>query len=73
MHPTPMATANNGKTNAEGPEASAVIGNPDFVDTAAYDFRLRRESPCIDKGQVIDDITDGYTGTVPDIGAYEYQ
>ena len=37
-----------------------------------YDFRLRRKSPCIDKGQVIDGVTDGHTGTAPDIGAYEF-
>ena len=46
--------------------------NPLFVDTASYNFRLQAASPAINKGVVIPGITDGYIGSAPDIGAYEY-
>jgi len=46
--------------------------NAMFVDTANHDFRLKVGSPCINAGTVIPGITDGYVGSAPDIGAYEY-
>jgi hypothetical protein len=36
------------------------------------DFRLRAGSAAIDKGKVIPQVTDGYTGTAPDLGAIEF-
>jgi hypothetical protein len=36
-----------------------------------YDFRLRPNSAVVDKGTVLPNITDGYTGKAPDLGAYE--
>lgn len=58
--------------------AKAVVGNnysgtvPMFTDTLNHDFRLREGSPCIDAGKGIPGITDGFKGSAPDIGAYEY-
>jgi hypothetical protein len=48
--------------------------NPLFVNPAAggLGFRLQPGSPAIDAGTVITGVTDGYAGSAPDIGAYEY-
>jgi hypothetical protein len=40
----------------------------DFRD---LDFRLRPGSAAVDKGLVIPNVTDGYTGAAPDLGALE--
>jgi hypothetical protein len=50
---------------------------PDFadptrvVDPASVDLRLRPRSRAIDAGMVIPNVTDGFTGKAPDLGAYE--
>ena len=44
----------------------------ELLDTTARDFRLPAGSPAIDKGQPVPGITDGFKGTAPDLGAYEY-
>jgi hypothetical protein len=36
-----------------------------------YDFRLKPNSAAVDKGVVLPNITDGYSGKAPDLGAYE--
>lgn len=36
-----------------------------------YDFRLRASSPAVDAGVVLPNITDGFTGRAPDLGALE--
>lgn len=46
--------------------------DPLFVSPSSYNFRLQSTSPAIDAGVVIPRITDGYVGSAPDIGAYEY-
>jgi len=38
---------------------------------ADLDFRLRRGSAAIDKGEVLPNINDGFAGRAPDLGAYE--
>jgi hypothetical protein len=44
-----------------------------FVDASKFDFRLRSTaSNAIDKALIIPGFTDGYIGTKPDLGAYEY-
>jgi hypothetical protein len=39
--------------------------------TDALDFRLRPGSAAVDRGIVIPNVTDGYTGAAPDLGALE--
>jgi hypothetical protein len=38
---------------------------------AELDLRLKRGSAATDKGVVLPNITDGFTGKAPDLGAYE--
>ena len=42
-----------------------------IYNPADFDFRLRPASPAVDTGVVIPNITDGFTGKAPDLGAYE--
>ncbi|CAI6083108.1 fibronectin type III domain-containing protein [Cohnella sp. JJ-181] len=46
--------------------------NPLFVNTSASNFQLQSTSPAIDYGVSIPGINDGYVGSAPDAGAYEY-
>lgn len=41
-------------------------------DIENYDFTLRDNSIAIDKGREIEGYTDGFVGSAPDVGAYEY-
>jgi hypothetical protein len=52
--------------------ATNVVLNPGFVNAANLNFSLASNSPCISKGLVLSPYTDGYFGTAPDVGAYEY-
>jgi parallel beta-helix repeat protein len=45
---------------------------PDFVNAAAGNYTLSAASPLQDKGLIIPGINDDYTGSAPDIGAYEF-
>ncbi|HHT9147035.1 MAG TPA: carbohydrate binding domain-containing protein, partial [Candidatus Wunengus sp. YC61] len=47
-------------------------GDPLFADAANQDFHLQSTSTAKDAGAIIEGITDGYAGSAPDIGAYEY-
>ena len=40
-------------------------------DADDLDFRLRRGSAAVDRGTVLPTVTDGFTGTAPDLGALE--
>ena len=42
-----------------------------LYDAKDMDFRLKAGSAPVDKGKVIPNITDGYTGSAPDLGALE--
>jgi hypothetical protein len=51
---------------------------PDFTDIThvvqidSVDLRLRKGAAAIDAGTALPNITEGYTGRAPDLGAYEY-
>jgi Right handed beta helix region len=53
-------------------QGCAIVANPQFANAAGADFHLQAGSPAIDAGAVIPGITDGYVGSAPDIGAFEY-
>lgn len=48
-----------------------VAINP-FVNSNEGDFTLKANSQPIDAGRVIENITDAYKGSAPDVGAYEH-
>lgn len=52
-------------------DKNSIMAEPLFEDKSKPDFRLKKESPCIDAGTPIPNITDGFTGKAPDIGAWE--
>jgi hypothetical protein len=58
-------------------ETNSLESDPKFVNPAAFDFRIRTDSPAIDRGTMIQDLRidpDGkarYLGAAFDIGAYE--
>ena len=55
-----------------GYETHGRMGQPEFLDPANADYHLGSNSPAIDHGCSIPGITDGYRGSAPDIGRYEY-
>ena len=58
---------------ALGFEEHGISVEPGFVDPANGDFRLERESPCVDAGVRIPDINDDFTGQAPDMGCFEHR
>ncbi|MDB5300059.1 MAG: carbohydrate-binding cenc domain protein [Phycisphaerales bacterium] len=46
--------------------------DPLFVNPSTHTFQLQATSPAINKGRVLARYTNGYLGSAPDIGAYEY-
>jgi hypothetical protein len=38
----------------------------------ALDFRLRSSSAAVDRGMVLPNVTDGFAGQAPDLGALEF-
>jgi hypothetical protein len=43
-----------------------------LVNWTNEDFRLKPSAPAIDAGVIIPGFTDGYIGSAPDLGAYEF-
>jgi parallel beta-helix repeat protein len=58
-------------TAATGYEAHGIFANPRFVNRAVRDYRLASTSPAINRGLVV--LSDGYAGSRPDLGRYEYR
>jgi hypothetical protein len=57
---------------ASGQDAhSLCIATAGFVNPAEQDFRPAAGSPLIDAGTVVADVTEGFTGAGPDLGAVE--
>jgi hypothetical protein len=46
--------------------------DPLFTNASAHDYTLQSSSPAINSGTALSPYTDGYSGSAPDIGAYEY-
>jgi len=59
-------------------EEHGLVADPKFVNMAEGDFRLRPDSPAIDRGVTLDEVKKDITdtprpkGKAPDIGAYEH-
>jgi hypothetical protein len=53
-------------------DVTAPPVDPLFVDPSALDFQLQSGSRAKDAGMVIHPYTDGFVGSAPDIGAFEY-
>jgi hypothetical protein len=54
-----------------GFEATGLNAAPLFVNAAAYNLHLQPGSPAVDRGKLLAPITNGYTGSAPDIGRFE--
>ena len=66
--------------NTEGISDNIFLSNADslFMDERHYDFRLKKNSPVINKGKqlqsnITDDIKGNKRDALPDIGAYEWK
>lgn len=54
-----------------GFEQNGLDADPGLVDAGAEDFRLRADSPAVDRGMMLPGVTDTYSGTAPDLGRFE--
>ena len=72
------ATGNDAHSILFGPDSFVRFTMPDDRDMRRmyppedYDLRLRRGAAPIDKGTIVPNVTDGFRGSAPDIGAYEH-
>jgi hypothetical protein len=46
--------------------------DPMFVDPSSGNYQLKAGSPAIDMGTMLSPYTNGYVGSAPDLGAFEY-
>ncbi len=58
--------------SATGLECTGYGTPPGLVNPAAGDFTLSPSSPNIDRGVIIPGIDDDYSGSAPDVGAFEF-
>jgi hypothetical protein len=58
--------------SAAGLECNGFEGAPGLTNPGAGDFTLLSSSPNINRGVVIPGINDNFSGTAPDVGAYEF-
>ena len=61
-----------GLCTGAGLECNGFEKNPGLTNPAIGIFTLRSSSPDIDRGVVIPGINDGFTGSAPDLGAFEF-
>lgn len=47
-------------------------GDPRLANPAGFDFRPQQNSPLVDAGRAVENLTAPFVGKAPDIGAYEY-
>ena len=52
-------------------DARDVSALQNVYDADDLDFRLRPGSAAVDRGMVLPTVTDGFTGSAPDLGALE--
>ena len=57
--------------NVPALDARDVSTLQSVYDAADLDFRLRPGSAAVDRGMVLPSVTDGFTGSAPDLGALE--
>jgi hypothetical protein len=57
---------------SSGMETHGISADPKFNSNSNKNFSLLQKSPAIDKGVLIPNINDGFSGSAPDIGCYEY-
>ncbi len=60
-----------GLLSGNGFEKNGLVENPLFRDPIGNDFRLKNNSPCIDRGIMDSTLILGYRGEGPDMGAYD--
>jgi len=65
-----IASTNHGDVVLSNNLSNSVA--PLFVSTNLLNFQLQSNSPAVDAGIVLPPYTDGYSGSAPDIGAFEY-
>ena len=58
--------------SASGLECSGYENPPGFTNPTGGDFTLLPSSPNIDRGVPLPGINDGFAGSAPDVGAYEF-
>lgn len=61
-----------GEWEGQDVEANIIDGSNPFKDSDSQDFRPVDNSFLIDRGIVIDGVTEGFEGIAPDVGAYEW-
>ncbi|MEN8227673.1 MAG: hypothetical protein ABFS38_05920, partial [Bacteroidota bacterium] len=54
-----------------GFESNGVVSDPMFRDPTNNDFRLKPQSPCIDRGMIAEGVIMEFEGERPDMGAYD--
>jgi len=60
-----------GKSATPSLDAHSLFADPLLADPAKDDFRVRPDSPAVDKAIRLPNINDGFTGAAPDMGCFE--
>jgi len=60
------------KSATPGLDAHSLFADPLFAEPAQDDFRVRPESPALDKALRLPNVNDGFAGAGPDIGCFEH-